>query len=60
MKASEIQQERLRQMNIFNYGYDDENGEYKTVVNDHIGYRYKVIKILGAGSFGQALQCFDH
>ena len=52
MKVSEVQQERLRHMNIFNYGYDDENGEYKTVINDHIGYRYKVIKVLGAGSFG--------
>ena len=52
MKPSDIQIERLRQMNIFNYGYDDENGEYKTAINDHIGYRYKIVKILGAGSFG--------
>ena len=52
MKPSEVQIERLRQMNIFNYGYDDENWEYKTAINDHIGYRYKIVKILGAGSFG--------
>ena len=28
--------------------------------NDHIGYRYEVLKFLGKGSFGTALQCIDH
>ena len=42
-------------MDIQNYGYDDENGDYKTVLKDHIGYKYEVLKPLGSGSFGQAL-----
>lgn len=39
----------------FNFGYDDESGDYKIVTGDHIGYRYEVIKFLGKGSFGTAL-----
>ena len=34
---------KTKQMNIFNYGYDDENGDYHTVLKDHIGYRYEVL-----------------
>lgn len=25
-----------------NYGYDDENGDYKVILNDHIAYRYQI------------------
>jgi dual specificity tyrosine-phosphorylation-regulated kinase 2/3/4 len=44
----------------YNYGYDDENGDYKVVMKDHIAYRFEVLDFLGKGSFGQALKCFDH
>lgn len=43
-----------------NYGYDDDQGDYKVVVGDHIGYRYEICEFLGAGSFGTALRCIDH
>lgn len=47
-------------LNSTNYGYDDERGDYKVVIGDHIGYRYEVLKILGQGSFGQVLRVLDH
>ncbi len=43
-----------------NFGYDNDKGDYQTVLRDHIAYRYEVLEFLGKGSFGQALKCFDH
>jgi dual specificity tyrosine-phosphorylation-regulated kinase 2/3/4 len=44
----------------FNFGYDDDRGDYNVVLKDHISYRFEVIDFLGKGSFGQALKVFDH
>ena len=45
---------------VFNHGYDDDKGDYRIVVGDHIGYRYEIVDFLGKGSFGTALACIDH
>ncbi|CAF0777926.1 unnamed protein product [Rotaria sordida] len=43
-----------------NGNYDDENGSYIAIQHDHIAYRYEVLKILGKGSFGLVVKCYDH
>jgi hypothetical protein len=43
-------------LNSPNFGYDNDKGDYKTVLRDHIAYRYEVLEFLGKGSFGQALK----
>jgi dual specificity tyrosine-phosphorylation-regulated kinase 2/3/4 len=43
-----------------NLGYDDDRGDYKLTLADHIAYRFEILQILGRGSFGQVVRCFDH
>lgn len=43
-----------------NFGYDDEHGDYNIIAQDHLAYRYEIIDILGCGSFGQVIKCYDH
>lgn len=38
----------------------DDRLYYRTFVGDHIAYRYEIQKLLGDGSFGIVIQCFDH
>jgi len=39
----------------YNDGFDEQDGEYKIVVHDHISYRYEIISLLGEGSFGKVI-----
>lgn len=38
----------------------DEKGYYRAFVGDQISYRYEISHLLGDGSFGIVVSCFDH
>jgi dual specificity tyrosine-phosphorylation-regulated kinase 2/3/4 len=40
--------------------FHDEQGDYKVLIKDHIGFRYEVVGLIGKGSFGQVLEVLDH
>ncbi|ODV85409.1 hypothetical protein CANARDRAFT_187393, partial [[Candida] arabinofermentans NRRL YB-2248] len=43
-----------------NFGFDNNDKNYKCIIGDHINYRYEIYKILGQGSFGSVISVKDH
>jgi dual specificity tyrosine-phosphorylation-regulated kinase 2/3/4 len=43
-----------------NWGYDDDELNYKVIIGDHLAYRFEILQMLGKGSFGQVCKCVDH
>jgi dual specificity tyrosine-phosphorylation-regulated kinase 2/3/4 len=43
-----------------NNGFDTDQQEYVTRMNEHLGYRYELNKKVGKGSFGVVIRAYDH
>ena len=51
----------LTNPNINNkFNFNDREGDYLFKKGYHLNYRYEIIGLLGKGSFGEAVQCYDH
>ncbi|OMJ77727.1 hypothetical protein SteCoe_22631 [Stentor coeruleus] len=44
----------------YNGKFCDDRLYYRSFVGDHLAYRYEIQKLLGDGSFGIVIQCYDH
>lgn len=60
VNARYCQEKRLRGPGPkYNQGYDDKDGHYIVLFGEEILERYTVQEVLGKGSFGTVLRCFD-
>ena len=42
------------------FNFNDRQGYYSFQKGYHLNYRYEIIGLLGKGTFGEAVQCYDH
>ena len=42
------------------FNFNDREGYYIFQKGHHLNYRYEMIGLLGKGTFGEAVQCYDH
>ena len=42
------------------FKFNDRQGYYSFNKGYHLNYRYEIIGLLGKGTFGEAVQCYDH
>ena len=42
------------------YNFNDKEGDYLLKRGYHLNYRYEIMELLGKGSFGEAVKCYDH
>lgn len=47
------------QQSVSGSPYDDKDGHYIVVENDDLTSRYKIIRLLGQGTFGKVVEAFD-
>ncbi|KAI5957983.1 hypothetical protein KGF57_002791 [Candida theae] len=43
-----------------NFGFDDKEGNYIVIPNEHINYRFQILHSIGNGSFGNVILAKDH
>ncbi|KAF4728096.1 hypothetical protein FOZ63_026592 [Perkinsus olseni] len=50
----------VHQCGLDRHGYDDLDGDYRIVLNQHIAYRFEILGLFGFGDFGLVLDVYDH
>ncbi|KAF3926864.1 hypothetical protein ABW20_dc0103841 [Dactylellina cionopaga] len=60
IKAKEVVVRKVEDNPKSNQKVDDDEGHYIVTPGAHLTNRYRIIKLLGQGTFGKVVQAFDH